>query len=64
MAKKDKAGIGNFILLFFLFLVIILGAYALSKDIVNTVYDIYLFLDRIYNDFLHLFNILNGLSKL
>ncbi len=61
---KDKAGIGNFILLFFLFLVIILGAYALSKDIVNTVYGIYLFLDRIYNDFMHLFSILNGLSKL
>ena len=61
---KDKAGIGNFILLFFLFLVIILGAYALSKDIVNIGYSIYLFLDRIYNDFMHLFSILNGLSKL
>ena len=62
--SKDKAGIGNFILLFFLFLVIILGAYALSQDIVNFGYSIYLFFVRLYTDLMHLFSILNGLSKL
>lgn len=64
MKDSAKSPITTFLFFLIFFLVIVLGAYALSKDIVNFAYSVYLVLLGIYHALLNLYHILTGLGKL